>query len=29
LKNFRKELAKVEEDMDVGSTAGALRERSD
>ena len=29
LKNLRKELANVEEDTEVGSTAGEFRERSD
>ena len=29
LKNFRKEVAKVEEEIEVGSTDGGLRERRD
>ena len=29
LKNFRKEVAKIEEEIEVGSTDGGLRERRD
>jgi len=29
LKNFRKEVAKVEEEIEVGNTEGGLRERRD
>ena len=29
LKNFRKEVAKIEEEIEVGSTEGGLRERRD